>query len=238
MTTKTSQWELTWTNQTGLNLLHCRVAANVVEAPFEKPFLGQSWTRVQGPNVSWFQGHVPHIQVSDISKKRFCEIPTKRVLILTEDQNPIPMDISVCVRPWALVFNLSIHIDGPVVATPTPCDTDLMPRSIIWEGGLIRQVLSMDDERQEDAALNVQLAPQLKLIGKDRCSVREDGRHFIPVLVPLYSDTHANGWQGREGYVHVSKAFTRLLWKSQSWDLKIWTEQTSCFCLVKILEKL
>lgn len=65
-----------------------------------------------------------------------------------------------------------------------------MPSSIIWEGRFVRKVLPVDDERQQDSSLHVQLAPQLELIGKDGRSIREDGRYFVPFWVPLDTDAH------------------------------------------------
>lgn len=123
------------------------------------------------------------------------------------------MDIpgSVCARTCVLL--VPVHVDSPVTTAAAPCDADVMPRSIIGEGRLVRQVLPTDDERQKDAFPHVHLAPQLELVGEDGCSVGEDGGHLIPLCVPLHSNTHTDGRQCSEGHVDTGEALARVLWE-------------------------
>lgn len=40
-----------------------------------------------------FQGRIPNVQVSDIPRKGLCEIPSKGVLVLAQDEYPVGVDI-------------------------------------------------------------------------------------------------------------------------------------------------
>lgn len=150
------------------------MAVYEAEVPAEKFFLYCGRTQIQGTDMPCFQRNVPYIQVSDVPKKWFCEISPKGVLVLTQDKNTITVYIPVHVCTRARVFPVSVHIDSPVIAHPTPCDTDVMPCTIICKGGLVWKVFSVDYEGQVDTALRVHSASQLELIGQYRCSVGED----------------------------------------------------------------
>lgn len=129
------------------------------KVPTEKRFLGYGWTCIDSEDMPFFQRNIPNIQVSDISKKWLCEIPSKWILVLTQNEYAISIYISGSICAWAHVLPVPIHIDFPVATTSAPCDTDMMPSSIIGEKCLVWQMLPMDDEGQEDASLHVHLAP-------------------------------------------------------------------------------
>lgn len=135
---------LTRTKQKGLHIFDHGVTAYELKVPGEKLFQSNWWAGIQGMNMSCFQRHVPHVQVSDVPEKGLCEIPTKRVLILTQDQNPITIYIPVNVCVWAHVAPVPINIDGPVVAASVPRHTDVVPCAIIYERRFVWQVLPMD----------------------------------------------------------------------------------------------
>lgn len=150
--------DLTWTKQKGLQLLDAWVVTNVGKVPAEEYLLRQRLAGVQGTNVSLIQRRAPNIEIGDIPKKRLGEIPPKWILILTQNEYPVPKDIPGRVCTGASVLPVPVHIDGPVAAAATPRDTDVMPRSIVSERGLVGEVLSMDDKSQEDMSVAVQLA--------------------------------------------------------------------------------
>lgn len=181
------------------------VATNVVKVPAEEHFLRQGLAGVQGTDVSFIQRCVPNIEVGDIPKKRLGEIPSERILILTQNEYPLPKNIPGRVRPGARILPVPVHVDGPAAAAVVPRDADVMPRSIVSERGLVGEVLAMDDQSQEDASVAVQLASELELIGKDRCCVGEDGGHLRAVWVPLDTKTNADGRQVRKRHVDASK---------------------------------
>lgn len=197
--------DLTWTKQKGLHLLDAWVAANVLKVPAEEALVHQRLAGVQGADVSSVQRRVPHIQVGDVPIKRLGEIPPERVLILPQNEYPVPGKVAGRVCAGARVPPVPVHVDGPAAAATVPGDADVMPRPIVREGGLVGQVLPVDDQSQEDASLDVQLAPELEFIGKDTSSVREDGGHLRPVWLPLDTETDADGRQVREGHVEASK---------------------------------
>lgn len=150
--------DLTWTKQKCKNLFNFWMGAYVVSVPTEEHFLCQWDTCIMGKDMPFFKRNIPNIQVSDISKKGLCEIPSKRILILSQNEYPLPKNIPGNVHAQAHIFPFSIYIDSPVAIAVLPCNTDVMPSSIVGERCLVRLVPSMDDECQKDASLQVHLA--------------------------------------------------------------------------------
>lgn len=164
------------------------------------------------------------MQIRDVSKERLSEVPSERILILTKNQNPIPKDLPRGFRARGRVSSLAVHIDIPVAVAAVPRDTNVMPSSVVWEGSFVRKVLPMDDERQQDSSLDVQLASELELIGENWCSVGEDGGNLVPLRVPLDTDAHAEERQVREGHIDASKGLMRFPWEAQSGKFQIYKE--------------
>lgn len=210
---------LTWTEQEGLHLLDAWVAAHVLKVPAEEALVLQRTAGVQGQDVSSVQRRVPHIQVGDVPKKRLSEIPPKRVLILPQNEYPVPGKVPGHVCTGAHVLPVPVHIDGPAAAAAAPGDADVMPHPVVGEADFIGKVLPVDDQSQEDASLDVQLASELELVGKDRSSVGEDGGHLCPVWVPLDTETDADGGQVREGHVEASKGLMGVHGEGQGAEL-------------------
>lgn len=181
------------------------MATNVLEVPAEERFLCQSHAGVQGQDVPYVQRNIPNVEVGDIPKKRLGEIPSKGILILAQNEYPLPKNVPGRVRTRAGVPPVPVHVDGPAAAAAAPRDADVMPPSVVTEGGLVGEVLPMDDESQEDASLDVQLAPKLELVGEDGRSVGEDGGHLVPVGVPLDAKTNADGRQVRQRHVDTGE---------------------------------
>lgn len=207
---------LTWTKKHGLQLFDDWMAAYTVSAPAEENLLGQRRTGVEGTELPRLQRDIPNIQVGDISNKGLREIPSKGILVLTQDEYPVPVDIPWSVQPRPHVFPLPIHIDSPVAIAPAPGNTQVMPCSVIGKGGLIWLVFPVDDECQENTPLHVHLATELEFISEHGCSIGEDGGHLVPLRVPLNANTHTHGRHGREGHVDTSKALTGFSWEVQS----------------------
>lgn len=174
-----------------------RVAADVLQVPAEEDVLFQRLAGVQRANVPLIQRRRPDRQVGDVARERLGEVPPKRVLVLAQDEDPVPKEVPgrVCAR--AGVLHVAVHVDGPGAVAAAPRDADVVPGAVVSEGGLVGEVLPVDDESQEDACVHVPLAPQLELVGEDRRSVGEDGGHLRAVGVPLHAETNADGRQVR-----------------------------------------
>jgi len=192
------------------------VCAEVGGAPAEEQLPGRGQAGVEGADVPRLQRRPPHVEVGDIPKKRLREVPSERVLVLTQDEDPVPVDAPGGVGAGARVPSVPVHVDGPEAAAPPPRDAHVVPRPVVGEGRLVGEVLPVDDERQQDAALQVHLAPQLELVGEDGRGVGEDGGHLGPRRVPLDADAHADGRQRREGHVDAGEALEGLLREVQS----------------------
>lgn len=68
---------LTWAKKQGLDFSDHRVTAYEIEVPAEKYFLCHRYTCIEGKDVPFCQGHIPNIQVGDISKEGLCEVSSK-----------------------------------------------------------------------------------------------------------------------------------------------------------------
>lgn len=197
------------------------MAAEAVQVPAEDGVLGLGGAGTEAADLPRFQRRVPKIEIGDISNKGLRKIPSERVLVLTQDEYPISVDIlgGVCVR--ARVLPVPVHVDGPAAVAAVPRDADVVPRSVVGKRRLIGQMLPVDDERQQDPPLHVHLSPQLELIGEDRRGVGEDGGHLVPPGVPLDSNTNTDGRQVREGHVDPSKALWGILREVQRWKRNV-----------------
>lgn len=74
---------LTWAKEQGLDFSDHRVTTYEIKVPAEKYFLRYRYTCIEGKDVPFFQGHIPNIQVRDISKEGLCEVSSEWILILT-----------------------------------------------------------------------------------------------------------------------------------------------------------
>lgn len=220
---------LTWTNSQRLDLSDCRVTADVIEVPAEKHLLRDGSASVEGDDVSVLQVHIPHMQIGHVPRERLREVPAERILVLSQNENSVPEDLPRSASAGARVPPLAVHVDIPVAVAAIPRDANVMPSAIVWEGGLVWEVLPVDDERQQDSSLDVQLAPQLELIGENRCGVGEDGGHLAPLRVPLDTDAHAEERQVREGHVDASKGLMGFPWEVQSGKFQIYKWKKKSF---------
>lgn len=197
--------DLTCTRQEGVHLSDAGVATDLLQVPAEEHFLCQSHAGVQGQDVAFIQRNIPNVEVGDIPKEGLGEIPSEGILILAQNEYPVPKNVPGGVWARARVPPAPVHVDGPAAAAAAPRDADVMPPPVVAEGGLVGEVLPVDDEGQEDTSLDVQLAPKLELVGEDGRSVGEDGGHLIPVPVPLDAETDADGGQVRQRHVDTGE---------------------------------
>ncbi len=111
--------------------------------------IGQLWAGAQRRHLFWLQSFIPDAQISQVSKKRLREIPTKSILVLAQYKYPVSVDIFNISPsfPFLWISHYPVHVNGPKSIARAPRDANMVPVSINGQLGFVAMMLSLNEKR-------------------------------------------------------------------------------------------